>query len=203
MINTAKTAAALALARRAHAGQLDKGGEPYIDHPLHVAEDMDTEEETCVAILHDVLEDSDFTADDLREIGMSEEVVAAVELLTHDEAIDYFDYIRAVRESPLAAKVKRADLEHNLDPDRLRRRMTMVDMKRRSRYLEALAILNGNDSENAFLFVDASGAAAFQHGAAPSPPVIHTPPAPPVPRASEIPPAAPLAASTSQPEECA
>lgn len=142
MINTAKTAAAVALARRAHEGQLDKAGEPYINHPLHVAEAMDTEEETCVALLHDVLEDSHYTACDLREAGMSEEVVRAVELLTHDERVDYFDYVRALSSNALAAKVKRADLEHNLDPTRLKRRLTKVDMKRRSRYLEALKVLD-------------------------------------------------------------
>ena len=86
MINTPLTSAAANLAQKAHAGQVDRAGEPYINHPLTVAESMDTEEATCVAFLHDVLEDSDFTADDLRAIGMSEEVVAAVELLTHDPA---------------------------------------------------------------------------------------------------------------------
>ena len=172
MINTAKTAAAIALARRAHAGQLDKGGEPYINHPLHVAEGMETEAETCVAILHDVLEDSDYTADDLREIGMDEDVVAAVELLTHDEAVDYFDYVRAVRENPLAAKVKRADLEHNLDPSRLKRRLTAIDMKRRSSYLEALAILDETGVPTAAPSVRRCGVAA---GKCVVPPAPHAP----------------------------
>lgn len=165
VVNTVKTAAATALARRAHEGQLDKAGEPYINHPLHVAESMDTEEETCVALLHDVLEDSDFTADDLREAGMSEEVVCAVELLTHDERVDYFDYVRAVAQSPLAAKVKRADLEHNLDTSRLRRRLTAIDMKRRSRYLQALAILDEQAATGANARVPAplAGAPAAPH----------------------------------------
>ncbi|WP_165170321.1 HD domain-containing protein [Adlercreutzia sp. ZJ242] len=149
MISTALTAAAAGIARRAHEGQLDKAGEPYVNHPLHVAEAMDTEEETCVALLHDVLEDSDFTVDDLREAGMPESVVAAVELLTHDERVDYLDYVRGVRKNPVAAKVKRADLEHNLDPKRLKRRLTAVDMKRRARYLEALAVLDGKDASAA------------------------------------------------------
>ena len=149
MINTAKTAAAAAIARRAHAGQVDKAGEPYINHPLHVAESMDTEDETCAALLHDVLEDSDYTADDLREAGMNEVVVGAVVLLTHDPSVDYIDYVRALRDNPLAAKVKHADLEHNLDMSRIKRRLGAVDMKRRSTYLEALAVLEGKDAPTA------------------------------------------------------
>ncbi|MDO4290941.1 MAG: HD domain-containing protein [Eggerthellaceae bacterium] len=163
MLNTPMTAAAAAIARRAHEGQLDKAGEPYINHPLTVAESMDTEEETCVALLHDVIEDSAFTAADLREAGMPDAVVEAVELLTHDEAVDYFDYVRAVRENPLAAKVKRADLEHNLDASRLRRRLTAIDMKRQSRYRVALDILDGKDG--------ATGVGASGH----VPPAPHAP----------------------------
>lgn len=173
MINTAKTAAAAAIARRAHEGQLDKAGEPYINHPLHVAEAMDTEEETCVALLHDVLEDSDFTADDLRAAGMSDAVVESVELLTHDGSVDYFDYVRALRDNPLAAKVKHADLEHNLDTSRIKRRLGITDMKRRSTYLEALAILEGKDAPAAGVSVRTP---------APAPPAAPTAPLPVKPR---------------------
>lgn len=144
MINTPLTSAAANLAQKAHAGQVDRAGEPYINHPLTVAESMDTEEATCVALLHDVLEDSDFTADDLRAIGMSEEVVAAVELLTHDPAVDYFEYILQVRENPLAAKVKHADLEHNADMSRYIA-VTAMDRRRESKYLKALDLLDGRD----------------------------------------------------------
>ncbi len=146
MIETRLTAAAAGLAQQAHSGQKDKGGAPYIEHVFTVANAMDTEEETCVALLHDVLEDSDFTADDMRDIGMSDTVIETVELLTHDHAVEYFDYIRQVRENPLATKVKRADLEHNADLSRMPR-LTSIDMKRRTKYLEALRILDGDEDE--------------------------------------------------------
>ena len=113
MINTAKTAAAASLAQRAHSGQLDKAGEPYVKHAFAVAEKMDDEDSTCAALLHDVVEDTDFTLDDLRAIGMSEAVVEAVDLLTCDPDQDYFAYVLALRDHPIASKVKRADLEHN------------------------------------------------------------------------------------------
>lgn len=146
MVQTRLTAAAAGLAQQAHSGQKDKGGAPYIDHVFTVANAMDTEEETCAALLHDVLEDSDFTADDMRDIGMSDTVIEAVELLTHDRSVEYFEYIRQVCGNPLAAKVKRADLEHNADLSRMAR-LTSIDMKRRSKYLEALRILDGDEDE--------------------------------------------------------
>lgn len=142
MIETKLTATALALARKVHAGQTDKAGQPYIEHVLAVAERMDTEEAVCTAVLHDVLEDGGLVADDLRAAGMPEPVVEAVALLTHDPAVDYYDYIREVAANPLAAKVKHADLEHNADITRLPR-PTSIDMKRRSKYIEALSILEG------------------------------------------------------------
>lgn len=178
MLNTPLTAAAAALARRAHEGQLDKAGEPYINHPLTVAESMDTEEETCVALLHDVIEDSAFNAADLREAGMPDAVVEAVELLTRDESVDYLDYVHTVRENPLAAKVKRADLAHNLDTSRLHRRLTAIDMKRQSRYRAALDILDGKDGATA----------------APAPSLV-----PPVPPAPASPHSAPCAQAAVAP----
>ncbi len=146
MIQTRLTAAAAGLAQQAHSGQTDKGGAPLIDHVFTVANAMDTEEETCVALLHDVLEDSGITADDMREAGMSDTVIETVKLLTHDHSVEYFEYIRQVRKDPLAAKVKRADLEHNADLSRMAR-LTSIDMKRRSKYLEALRILDGDEDE--------------------------------------------------------
>ncbi len=149
MIKTAKTAAAAALAQRAHAGQYDKAGNPYIEHPLAVAEMMETEDETCVALLHDVVEDSACTLDDIRAIGMTDDVVEAVRLLTRDPDVDYFAYILKLRENPLAAKVKHADLEHNADITRFKR-VTSFDMRRRAKYIEALALLDG-DIEGCYL----------------------------------------------------
>lgn len=150
MIKTKMTAAAASLAQKAHAGQVDRAGEPYINHPLAVAEQMDTEEETCVALLHDVLEDSDFTADDLRAIGMTEEIVQAVELLTHDPEVDYFVYIEGIRPNPLAVKVKLADLAHNADLSRLEV-VTGYDRRRQSKYFKAVDVLEGRvDADEAW-----------------------------------------------------
>lgn len=117
MIYTALTNKALRIAYDAHVGQLDKCGAPYIAHPLHVAEQMDDEASTCVALLHDVVEDSDVTLDDLaREFPA--EVVEGVRLMTHDPDVDYLDYVRAIKGHPLAEKVKLADLAHNADMTR-------------------------------------------------------------------------------------
>lgn len=168
MINTTKTAAAASLAQRAHAGQVDKAGEPYILHVLAVAEAMDDEESTCAALLHDVVEDGGCGLDDLRAIGMSEAVVEAVRLLMHDPADDYFSYVLALRDDPIASKVKRADLEHNADLSRFER-LTSFDMRRRAKYLEAIALLDG-DIEGCKLACNREALRALGVGSAPVPP---------------------------------
>lgn len=117
MIYTELTNKALRIAYDAHAGQLDKCGAPYIAHPLHVAEQMDDEASTCVALLHDVVEDSDVTLDDLAR-DFPPEVVEGVRLMTHEPGVDYLDYVRAIKENSLAKKVKLADLAHNSDETR-------------------------------------------------------------------------------------
>lgn len=168
MINTAKTAAAASLAQRAHSGQLDKAGESYVKHAFAVAEKMDDEDSTCAALLHDVVEDTDFTLDDLRAIGMSEAVVEAVDLLTRGPDQDYFAYVLALRDHPIASKVKRADLEHNADLSRFKR-LTSFDMRRRAKYLEALALLDG-DVEGCKLACNRDALRALGLGGAPKPP---------------------------------
>ena len=117
MIYTELTVKAMKTAYNAHMGQTDKCGVPYIFHPYHLAEQMMTEYETCAALLHDVLEDTDITADQLYAL-FPEEIVNAVVLLTHDKNTEYYDYIRAIKKDPIARAVKLADLEHNSDPDR-------------------------------------------------------------------------------------
>ena len=117
MIYTLLTNKAMGIAYRAHHGQLDYNGIPYIFHPIHLAESMDDELSCCVALLHDTVEDTDITLDDLRR-EFPDEVVDAVALVTHDEAVDYFDYVRAIKENPIARKVKLADLAHNSDQTR-------------------------------------------------------------------------------------
>ena len=117
MIYTPMTRKAILLAFRAHAGQVDKAGLPYILHPLQVAERMTDEIGTCVALLHDVVEDTDVTLDALRA-DFPPEVVEAVRLLTHTPEVPYDDYVRALADNPLARTVKIADLAHNSDETR-------------------------------------------------------------------------------------
>ena len=117
MIYTQLTNAAMKLAYEAHHGQLDYNGIPYIFHPMHLAEQMDDEISCCVALLHDTVEDTAVTLDQLQAI-FPPEVTDAVALLTHNDGVDYFDYVRAIKNNPIARKVKLADLAHNSDQTR-------------------------------------------------------------------------------------
>jgi len=123
MIYTPLTKKAMRVAYDAHSGQVDKTGLPYIYHPIAVAMQMDTEDEFCAAILHDVIEDSDMTIDDLRAAGFPESVVEAVGLVTDDNSIksdeSYIAYLMAIKQNPLATKVKLADLMHNSNRSRV------------------------------------------------------------------------------------
>lgn len=148
MIYTAMTKRAMNLAYRAHEGQVDKGGMPYILHPVHVAEQMTDEISTTVALLHDVLEDTDVTEDTLRNEGFPEEVIEAVVVLTRDKNTPYMEYIRHVRTNETARRVKLADLRHNLDTSRL----DVIDACVRAhvkRYGEALRLLQEPEREEA------------------------------------------------------
>ncbi len=140
MIYTEATKKAMRIAFEAHRGQLDRAGIDYVNHPLHLAEQMETEDETCAALLHDVVEDSDWTLEQLREEGIPEAAVEAVALLTHDERVPYLDYVAATRENPIAVKVKLADLAHNSDLGRLAD-VTEADRERLQRYEAARKLL--------------------------------------------------------------
>lgn len=140
MIYTPTVKAALKLAFKAHDGQLDRSGIPYVHHPLHLAEQMETEDEIVVALLHDVMEDTDYTPDDLRAIGVSDAAMEALLLLTHDASVPYLDYVHALKDNPLARKVKLADLRHNSDLDRLDV-VTERDLERLRKYLQARVVL--------------------------------------------------------------
>ena len=118
MIYTALTKKAMKVAYEAHHGQTDRSGVPYIFHPFYVAEQMDDEISVCAALLHDVVEDTEITFEDL-EKDFPEEVVEALRFLTRDKSMNYFDYIRNLRKNPIAKKVKQADLLHNSDVTRL------------------------------------------------------------------------------------
>lgn len=110
---------ALEVAVRAHAGQKDKGGYDYVLHPITVALHVRTEDEKVVALLHDAVEDTDVTLEDLRELGFSETIVSAVDALTQRNGEARVDYLRRVKENPLATAVKIADLNHNSDISRI------------------------------------------------------------------------------------
>ncbi|MBQ5544673.1 MAG: GTP pyrophosphokinase, partial [Clostridia bacterium] len=112
----------------------------YVFHPFHVAEQMEDEATTIVALLHDVVEDTDYTLEQIRAMGFSEEVCQALDLMTHREGVPYMDYIRAIRRNPLAAKVKLADLRHNSDVTRMDT-LTEHDIRRREKYQEAMRLL--------------------------------------------------------------
>ncbi len=140
MIYTESTKKALCLCFEAHKKQKDKSGMPYVFHPFHLAEQMQTEETTVVALLHDVIEDTNLTFDDLRKEGFSEPIIEAIGLLTHEKGVDYKAYVKKIKENPIARAVKLADLKHNSDLSRLNE-ITDEALGRRKKYLEALEIL--------------------------------------------------------------
>ena len=119
MIYTPLTKKALKLCFDCHKNQLDKSGLPYVFHPFHLAEQMEDEATTIVALLHDVVEDTPCTLSDLQAMGFPSEILEAIALLTHKDAIPYMDYVAKIRENPIARTVKLADLRHNSDLTRL------------------------------------------------------------------------------------
>lgn len=119
MIYTPLTKKAMRIAYEAHHGQVDKVGVPYIFHPMHLAEQMKEEYTTCAALLHDVVEDTDYTLEDLEKLGFCQEILDALALMTHDPKVPYMEYVRALRKNPIARKVKMADLKHNSDLNRI------------------------------------------------------------------------------------
>lgn len=135
---------ALEIAHKAHTGQADKSGKPYIQHPLTVAEAFEKGSlEEIVAILHDVIEDSDTTAEDLLNWGISPEAVKSVEILSKREGEDYFDYISRVKESPLCIAVKLQDLKHNMDLSRFIEKEEKMK-KKQEKYRKAYEILTAS-----------------------------------------------------------
>lgn len=140
MIDTPQTQHALQLAYQIHYSQTDKAGQPYIQHVLHVAEQMQDEATTTAALLHDSIEDTALTLEDLQAKGFDTDVIEAVRYLTHNPAVPYLDYIRALRDNPIAVTVKLADLTHNSDLSRLNT-ITEQDLQRLEKYRTAINIL--------------------------------------------------------------
>lgn len=140
MIYTEQTKKALKLCFEAHKEQVDKSGMPYVFHPFHLAEQMQTEETTVVALLHDLVEDTDYTIDDLTSMGFGRTVTDAIALMTHADGVAYMDYVREIKNNPIAKAVKLADLKHNSDLTRL----DIVDekaLKRKEKYSKAIKLL--------------------------------------------------------------
>ena len=144
MVYTSLTNRAMRIAYEAHAGQVDKCGAPYVFHPYHLAEQMPDEVSTCVALLHDVVEDTAVTLDDLA-CEFPPVVIQALRLLAHDPAVPYLDYVRALAANPVARTVKRADLMHNMDETRYAGGELPAEedlARRRKKYRAALEILD-------------------------------------------------------------
>ncbi len=119
MIYTKMTKIALKLCFEAHKEQTDQSGMPYVFHPFHVAEQMRDEASTIVALLHDVVEDTDYTLEDLKNLGFDSEVIEAIALLTHEPDVPYEEYLERIKKNALAKTVKLADIMHNSDQTRL------------------------------------------------------------------------------------
>lgn len=127
---------AIGIALQAHMGQKDKAGAVYILHPLRVMLRMRTELEMVAAVLHDVVEDSSTTLETLRVQGIPEEALSAIDGLTRQQGESYDAFIQRAKQHPVAAKIKRADLEDNMDLTRIADR-TGKDLARMEKYRKA------------------------------------------------------------------
>ena len=132
---------AIEIAVQAHKGTSDKGGSPYILHPLAVMHNLDTDDGKIVGVLHDVVEDTQWTFEKLLDEGFSVTVVDALRSVTKQEGgEDYFDFIQRAKKNPLGRKVKIADIQHNMDVTRIKV-ISDKDATRLNKYKKALEIL--------------------------------------------------------------
>ncbi|MCQ4086476.1 HD domain-containing protein [Saccharibacillus sp. JS10] len=143
----ATLAKAISLAAKYHEGQTDKGGRPYIFHPVRLMLKALTEEEQIVAVLHDVVEDTPLTLEDLRKEGFSEEIVEAIDRLSRRENESYSAFILRIKPNRLAARVKILDLQDNMDLTRIKK-PSEKDQKRLLKYSRALDTLLSHGEEN-------------------------------------------------------
>lgn len=164
-----KVACALDVAATAHRGQVDRAGKPYIFHPLHLALAAGSAEERCVALLHDVLEDTDVTPERLSQLGFGARIVRAVTSLTRQGDEAYEQFILRVAGDRLASRVKLLDLAHNSDLSRLPGEPSEQDLARQRKYAVATATLQGElQKRNLYLVLDdASRAFAQRHAVLP------------------------------------
>ena len=142
MLYTPLTKKALKLCFEAHKDQVDKTGLPYVFHPFHLAEEMTDEISTVCALLHDVIEDTEYTYRDLSEMGFPEEVIRVLGLLTHEDGVPYMEYVERISHDPVATRVKLADLRHNSDTTRMDE-MDEWAIRRNEKYLRAIDFLTG------------------------------------------------------------
>ena len=125
------------LARKAHEGQVDKAGQPYVEHPLRMMQSLEGEDEKIVALLHDVVEDTLTTLDMLRSAGYQQHILEAVDCLTKRDGEAYEAFIERAAANPIARRVKIADLKDNMNPARISN-LTEKDRQRMEKYGRAL-----------------------------------------------------------------
>jgi (p)ppGpp synthase/HD superfamily hydrolase len=133
---------AVTIALEAHRGQRDRTGAPYILHPMRVMAGVDSDTEKMVAILHDVVEDTDWTFEKLAREGFPDEVIEALKCVTKREGEEYEDFVKRSAGNKTARRVKIADLEHNMDARRLSN-VTDKDVERLKKYARAWRFLKG------------------------------------------------------------
>ena len=148
MLYTDMTKRAMKLCYEAHKDQVDKSGIPYVFHPIHLAEQMLDEDTTVVALLHDVVEDTEYTLVDLIQRGFSPKVIDALKLMTHNDSVPYLDYVENLKQNPIARTVKLADLRHNSDLTRLKE-VDEKALERVQKYKKAIQILDDAEKANA------------------------------------------------------
>ncbi|MCL4534637.1 MAG: GTP pyrophosphokinase [Bacteroidetes bacterium] len=137
---------AIILAVNAHRYQVDKAGQPYYLHTLRVMTKARTETEQVVAVLHDLIEDTAYTPDDLRSIGCSDEILGGLDCLTHRKGESYDQFIERIKPNPIARRVKLADLEDNMDLTRLTE-LRDEDLHRYQRYVKAWHVLSDPEAD--------------------------------------------------------
>ena len=132
---------AIELAIKYHKGQIDKGGNPYILHPLEVMNNVNRMESKIVAVLHDIIEDTECTVNTLREWGIDEDAIESINTLTRKEGMSYMEYITEISYDFIATEVKLVDLKCNMDLSRLNRKITNKDLERNKKYMKAYYFL--------------------------------------------------------------
>lgn len=131
---------AIKVASDAHSNQFDKGGNPYILHPMAVANCVESTEEKIVAYLHDIIEDTNITSEDLENMGFTYRIVNSIKILTKPKNTSYEDYLKSVKMDSNAWHVKIADIKHNMDISRIPE-PTAKDFARIEKYKKALTFL--------------------------------------------------------------